>query len=378
MSRYSVWQKAIPFLTSHGWKTEIKSIQLKESTKLMKAKFHHLFDWRPYWLWRTLEKVTADCTAASHEHLRRRWQFCSCYRHRSIYCLCRLYRVLMGVLQSASTEQAQCPANFTRGSFPLCVVTILIVDESVTMQSLIPPLLRTLEHVESELTTNGIGIHTPNKYAVVGFGNYQNFARIITVAGQPILRLADVSRALSEIGQDGLWPDGYHEVAHALRNIPLKKKPNSNCVVHLLLATHEPRTADEVTKSRLEELLCEKEVVIFNSLLNFYLQLGSKKASWIRNRLWGKTSSDRRQTGALNEPTSKGTGENLVATGVVEHLHFAYWLRRDQFEPWRVSTWHLLCCQKGNVWQFPDSVHQFYDDDSVQTPSLWALHLQTE
>lgn len=146
------------------------------------------------------------------------------------------------------------------------------------MQSLIPPLLRTLEHVESELTTNGIGIETPNKYAVVGFGNYQNSARIITVAGQPILRLADVSHALSQIGQDGLWPDGYHAVAHALRNLPLKKKPNSNCVVHLLLATHEPRTVvDEETKSSLEELMCEKEVVIFNSLLNFYLQLGSKR-----------------------------------------------------------------------------------------------------
>ena len=179
--------------------------------------------------------------------------------------------------KSSVVTVGRCVSSVRHLPHPKCVVTILLLEESAYVQSVLALtssgllLESMLQQLDDELINRGIGVNETNRYGIVAFGSKRG-PRVLQ-AGSPLTDLfgvKDVSAAVQQLRSDSVRSDVYQAIVHALTEIEMEQNVRDDCLISFLLATTTSFRLgiENVDKKALKATLCQHQPVIVNSLLN--------------------------------------------------------------------------------------------------------------
>lgn len=184
--------------------------------------------------------------------------------------------------QQSLISVSECRSSLTMLQVPECLVTVILADESQTWTGSYLHIPTICLELERQLQAAGVGVGRANRYAVVGFGTDDMQAHIVSVNSSKLLPANMVADALRILRNDGVRPDGFHAIKHALEHLPLRQGSSKQCALHILIATQENNMkalGHGVTKEQVNGLLCNNEPVIMTAILGGSFVVGSKKVA---------------------------------------------------------------------------------------------------
>ena len=105
---------------------------------------------------------------------------------------------------------------------PASAIIVFAIDESGSMAGEHRWLNTTVESLEENLIQSGVGVHIPNRYALVGFAHPGSVrGRVIPVGqnGEHCGSSSEIGEALQNLNIDGQLEDGYSAINVALRSV---------------------------------------------------------------------------------------------------------------------------------------------------------------
>ena len=188
-------------------------------------------------------------------------------RHQGLY-ICTAANYLGVATTNFDVTVSDCQPSFTMLQVPECMATILITLESPWMANDNRQIIEVMMELETTLKSAGIGTgKRQNKYAVVGFGTEKKARIVEDTSGAAFFDYDKASSAVSQLRRDGQQSDGYQAILYALKELPLETV--RYCVLHILLATDEPRTAVEPISMRdILSVLCKNQPLLMTAFLS--------------------------------------------------------------------------------------------------------------